>query len=48
MMVRLLTDLAIPGWASTVSGILLILLVQTVMFSVVAVFLNLSGRCSPT
>jgi polyisoprenyl-phosphate glycosyltransferase len=46
MMVRLLTDLAIPGWASTVSGILLILLAQTVMFSVVAVFLNLSSRCS--
>ncbi|QQP92904.1 glycosyltransferase (plasmid) [Skermanella sp. TT6] len=44
MLVRLLTDLAVPGWTSTVSGILLILLSQTVMFSVVAVFLNLSGR----
>ncbi|NYZ15161.1 glycosyltransferase [Azospirillum sp. RWY-5-1] len=47
MAVRLFTELAVPGWASTVSGLLFILLVQAVMFSVVAAFLTLAGRSAP-
>ena len=42
--VRLATDLAIPGWASTVFGVLSILLVQSIVFSVLLVFMSLKNR----
>jgi hypothetical protein len=42
--VRLATDLAIPGWASTVFGVLAILLVQSIVFSILLVFTSLKSR----
>lgn len=45
---RLFTDLAIPGWASHVTGILLVILVQAVMFTVMFSFTILSGRKEAT
>lgn len=42
--VRLATDLAIPGWATTVVGFSAIVLLQALTLSVVAVFMNLSNR----
>jgi hypothetical protein len=42
--VRLTTDLAIPGWATTAFGVLLILLFQATMFLFVSSFMVLSGR----
>ena len=42
--IRLTTDLAIPGWASTVFGVLLILLSQATMFLFVFSFMILAGR----
>lgn len=45
--VRLGTDLAIPGWASTLSGLLVIILLQALIFSAVAAFLILGRRTNP-
>lgn len=42
--VRLVTSLAIPGWASTVFGVLSILLVQSTVFSILLVFTSLKSR----
>jgi glycosyltransferase involved in cell wall biosynthesis len=42
--VRLLTDLAIPGWATFTAGLLLLALSQAVMFSLVFSFIILSDR----
>jgi polyisoprenyl-phosphate glycosyltransferase len=42
--IRLLTDLAIPGWASTVFGSLSIVLLQSLIFAVISAFLLLSAR----
>jgi hypothetical protein len=42
--IRLMTDLAIPGWASTVFGDLAILLVQLLVIIVAITFMVLSGR----
>jgi len=42
--IRLFTDLAIPGWASTVFGSLSIVLMQSVIFAIVSAFLLLSSR----
>lgn len=42
--VRVATDLAIPGWASTVFGVLSILLVQSTVFSILLVFTSLKSR----
>lgn len=41
---RLASDLAIPGWATTVVGFSAIVLLQAVTLSVVAVFMNLGNR----
>jgi len=41
---RVLTDLAIPGWATFTGGILFILLVQSIMFSFIFSFFILAGR----
>jgi glycosyltransferase involved in cell wall biosynthesis len=42
--VRLTTDLAIPGWATTAFGVLLIILLQATMFLFVFSFMILAGR----
>ncbi len=44
VVVRLTTDLAIPGWATTVFGVLLIILLQATLFLVVFSFMILAGR----
>ena len=44
--VRLTTDLAIPGWATTVFGVLLIILLQATLFLFVFSFMILAGRNS--
>lgn len=42
--VRLLTTFAIPGWATYVSGILLVMLIQMLLVVLVFVFMILAGR----
>jgi hypothetical protein len=42
--VRLATDLAIPGWATFTSGVLLLVLLQAILFFFVFSFVLLSGR----
>jgi glycosyltransferase involved in cell wall biosynthesis len=42
--VRLFTDLGIPGWATYVTGILLIILAQALMASLALVFIIVGGR----
>ena len=42
--VRLMTDLAIPGWASNVVGSMAIILVQCLVMSVFLLFIVLSNR----
>lgn len=42
--IRFLTDLAVPGWTTTVVGTLGVVLLQTLMLSTLAVFLVLNGR----
>jgi hypothetical protein len=42
--VRLLTDLAIPGWASVLGGLIMVLLLQLLTASVPFVFVILHGR----
>ena len=44
LVIRLTTDLAIPGWATTVFGVLLIILLQATMFLFVFSFMILAGR----
>ncbi len=46
--VRLLTSLAIPGWATSAAGLLLVLLLQFVLFSIVFCFITLSSRQGTT
>jgi polyisoprenyl-phosphate glycosyltransferase len=41
---RLFTQLAIPGWASTIGMLLLVLMSQSAILSVVFVFMTLQGR----
>ncbi len=42
--VRLMTELAIPGWATTAFGLLFVLLLQAVTFLVIFCFMILAGR----
>lgn len=42
--IRLLTDLAIPGWATLSTGLLAIILLQAIMFSLVFSFIILNSR----
>ncbi len=42
--VRLFTDLAIPGWATNVAGILLLVILQALLLSVAFAFLILQSR----
>ena len=46
--VRMFTDLAIPGWATYVTGILLIVLAQALIVSLALVFIIVNGRAMPT
>ena len=48
VIVRLATDWAVPGWASYMVGILLILLVQAVMAAFVFSFVILGSRHGST
>jgi glycosyltransferase involved in cell wall biosynthesis len=47
-MIRLMTDLAVPGWASNVVGSLLIILLQSLIFSTISIFLLLHTRSTRT
>ncbi|MGH7268646.1 MAG: glycosyltransferase [Candidatus Rokuibacteriota bacterium] len=42
--IRFMTDLAIPGWASYVAGLLVAILLQTVSLSLVFIFVILNSR----
>lgn len=46
--IRFLTDLAIPGWASTVASALVIILVQAAVLTTVSVFSLLYMRSTKT
>ncbi len=46
--VRLLTTLAIPGWATSAAGILAVVLLELVLFSIVFCFMTLSNRQGTT
>jgi len=46
--IRLLTNLAIPGWATTLVGLLCVILLQALMFAVTFSFMILSGRQGTT
>jgi len=48
VVVRLATPLAIPGWATTAFGLLLVFLSQAVLFSVAFCFMILGGRQGAT
>ena len=44
VMIRLTTNLAIPGWATYTAGVLLIVLLQSILFSLVFSLIIISGR----
>ena len=44
VLIRSVTDLAIPGWASAVVGLLVAILLQAVLLSLVFVFVTLNSR----
>jgi hypothetical protein len=44
--IRLFTDMAVPGWATFTTGLLLLLLVQSIMFSILFSFTVLANRKS--
>ena len=44
VLIRTVTDLAIPGWASAVVGLLVAILLQAVLLSLVFVFVTLNSR----
>ncbi len=46
--VRLLTTLAIPGWATSAAGLLAVVLLELVLFSIVFCFMTLSNRQGTT
>jgi glycosyltransferase involved in cell wall biosynthesis len=46
--VRLLTDLAVPGWATFTAGTLLVILFQAIMFSIIFSFIILGDRQAST
>jgi hypothetical protein len=47
LIVRMATPLAIPGWATTATGILVVVLLQAMAFLVMFVFIVLHGRSQP-
>lgn len=42
--IRLFTDFAIPGWATTAAGMLVVILLQAILSMTVFVFITLQGR----
>lgn len=46
--IRLATNLAIPGWATNLAGILMLIMLQAMMFSVLFSFVIIGGRQSMT
>jgi len=46
--VRLLTELAIPGWATSTVGLLLVILLQAIILSVTFSFIILASRNGAT
>ncbi len=46
--IRLFTDLAVPGWATYVTGMLVIVLAQALIVSLALVFIIVSGRAAPS
>jgi hypothetical protein len=44
IVIRSVTDLAIPGWASAVVGLLIAILLQAVLLSLVFIFVTLNSR----
>jgi hypothetical protein len=48
IIIRFATGLAIPGWATTVSGVLMILLLQSFIFVFTSVFMLLNMRSMNT
>jgi polyisoprenyl-phosphate glycosyltransferase len=44
VVVRLFTDLAVPGWATFTSGLLILILTQAIMFMALLTFLGLGSR----
>jgi hypothetical protein len=48
IVVRLATAWAIPGWATTASGILLVILFQSIGFAILFAFVILHGRSQPS
>jgi hypothetical protein len=44
--IRLTTDLAIPGWATTATGVLIVILLQAFLMAFVFVFITLQSRNS--
>ena len=44
VLIRTVTDLAIPGWASAVVGLLVAILLQAVLLSLVFIFVTLNSR----
>ena len=44
VIIRAMTDLAIPGWASAVVGLLVAILLQAVLLSLVFIFVTLNSR----
>jgi polyisoprenyl-phosphate glycosyltransferase len=46
VLIRFATDLAIPGWATTVVGLLSVMLMQTIVLIVATTLMQLSGRNS--
>lgn len=46
--IRIFTNLAIPGWATYVTGILVIIMAQALIVSVALVFIIVSGRAAPS
>lgn len=42
--IRLFTTLAVPGWATTLVGLLLVVLLQAIMFSILFIFVILGSR----
>jgi len=48
VILRLFTDLAIPGWASDVIGSIAVIFTQTMFFFFISVFLLLHSRSNPS
>jgi hypothetical protein len=48
VLIRLLTDFAIPGWASTLVSLAFVVLIQSITLLMIGIFMMLSARSSPS